>query len=403
MTVMERPSSCPRCGSLLVNRTCPACDREVAFRFVHREIVALVVLGVVTVLGFVLTRAAAERNRALRLRDAAVWYGAGEDHLVAGRTDLAIRALRRATAINRDDRPYRIALAGALAEDRQDAVAMQVLMGIRESTPEDPDVNVQLARLEARNNDVMGALRHYENAVYGRWSADDGDARRALRIELIRFLLHHHQRGRALSELLVLSDNLPDDVRSQAEAGQLFLDAREPRRALERYQRSLRLDPKSQAALVGASEAAFDAGDYRLAQRYVRLVTSTSDQVSEIRMITDLVLARDPLQPGLSFGERRALTQLDFDQATAVLNECINAQQKTNQANNLDLQFLRDEAVALEPALSSSGLRRSPDAIATVVNLIYRIEQQIGKTCGPGSAFDRALLLIGQRHEADQP
>ena len=400
---MEKSTSCVRCGSLLVDRTCPSCDREGLFTFVHREIVALIVLGVVAIVGFMFTRAAAEGNRALRLRDAAVWYGAGEDHLAAGRTDLAIRALRRATAINRDDRRYRLALAGALAEDRQDAVAMQVLMGIRESTPEDPDVNVQLARLEARNNDLMGALRHYDDAVYGRWSADDGDARRALRIELIRYLLQHHQRGRALSELFVLSDNLPDDVRSQAEAGRLFLDAHEPRRALEHYQRSLRIDSGNQIVLAGAGEAAFEAGNYRLAQRYLRRVTPASDQVSEIRTITDLVLTRDPLQPGLSFGERRALTRLDFNQATAVLNECITAQQKTNQTNNLDLQSLRDEAVALEPALSASGLRRSPDAIETVVNLVYRIEQQTGKTCGLGSAFDRALLLIGQRHEADRP
>ncbi len=115
------------------------------------------------------------------------------------------------------------------------------------------------------------------------------------------------------------------------------------------------------------------------------------------------MLTRDPLQPGLSFGERRALTRLDFNQATAALNECITAQRKTNQANNLDLQSLRDEAVALEPALSASGVRRSPDAVETAVNLIYRIEKQIGETCGQGSAFDRALLLIGQRHEADRP
>ena len=34
--------------------------------------------------------------------------------------------------------------------------------------------------------------------------------------------------GAALSELLVLSSDLPDDVKSQMEAGQLFLDAGEP-------------------------------------------------------------------------------------------------------------------------------------------------------------------------------
>ena len=53
----------------------------------------------------------------------AAWYDAGEHHLAAGQTESAIRALRRATAINRDNRTYRLALAAALAADRQDDAA----------------------------------------------------------------------------------------------------------------------------------------------------------------------------------------------------------------------------------------------------------------------------------------
>ena len=40
-------------------------------------------------------------------------------------------------------------------------------LGVRESTPEDPEVNVQLARLEARHDDLTGTVRYYQNAVYG--------------------------------------------------------------------------------------------------------------------------------------------------------------------------------------------------------------------------------------------
>ena len=104
----------------------------------------LVILCALVVVGFVLTRAAAGANRAHRLRDAAAWYDAGEHHLVGGQTESAIKALRRATAINRDNRTYRLALAGALAAGGQDDAARQVLLGVRESTPEDPEVNVQL-------------------------------------------------------------------------------------------------------------------------------------------------------------------------------------------------------------------------------------------------------------------
>ena len=281
---MENTSSCARCGGPLVDGHCQACDRSTESTFVHREIVVLVVLCVLVVVGFVLTRAAARANRALRLRDAVAWYDAGEHHLAGGQTESAISALRRATAINRDNPTYRLALAGALAAGRQDDAARQVLLGVRESTPEDPEVNVQLARLEARHDDLTGTVRYYQNAVYGSWSADQGDARRRVRIELIRYLLAHEQRGRALSELLVLSGNLPDDVKSQTEAGQLFLDAGEPRRGLDRFRQALRIDPKNAAALAGAGEAAFEAGDYTSAQRYLRAVDSPSARVSEFRV-----------------------------------------------------------------------------------------------------------------------
>jgi len=72
--------------------------------------VVLVVLCAAVVAGLVLTRTAARANRTVRLRDASSWYSAGEHHLANGRTEAAIKALRRATAINRDNRTYRLAL-----------------------------------------------------------------------------------------------------------------------------------------------------------------------------------------------------------------------------------------------------------------------------------------------------
>ncbi len=120
-------NSCARCGGPLVDGHCQACDRTTESTFVHREIVVLVVLCALVVVGFVLTRAAAGANRAHRLRDAAAWYDAGEHHLAVGQTESAIKALRRATAINRDNRTYRLALAAALAAGGQDDEARQVL------------------------------------------------------------------------------------------------------------------------------------------------------------------------------------------------------------------------------------------------------------------------------------
>jgi hypothetical protein len=183
----------------------------------------------------------------------------------------------------------------------------------------------------------------------------------------------------------------------------LFLDAGEPRRALEHFQRSLRVEPENQAAIAGAGEAAFEAGDYTGAQRYLRSVTSPSDRVSEIQAITALVLTRDPLRPGLSFRARRERTILAFQRATTVLDECIIAQRAANQTTDHDLQSLRDEAMAFEPELAVARLRRSPNAFEAAVDLVYRIEQRVVEACGRASVFDRALLLVGRRYEAGRP
>jgi tetratricopeptide (TPR) repeat protein len=357
-----------------------------------------VVLCALVALGFLLTRAAATANRALRQRDAAAWYETGERDLARGQTDSAIRALRRATAINRDNRAYRLALAAGLAADRQDDAARRVLLSVRESSPEDPDVNVRLARLEAQHDDLTGAVRYYQNAVYGSWNGDQGDARRQVRTELIRYLLAHQERGRALSELLVLVGNLPDDVKSQSEAGQLLLEAGDARRALDRFRQALRIDPKNAVALAGAGEAAFDSGDYASAQRYLRAVEPAPSRVRELRAIADLVLARDPLRPGLSLRQRQERVMAGFMRALEILNDCTNKQ----PANSSGLESLRSEASALEPDLSLDRVRRTPESIDTGLNMIYRIEQRADEICGQGSDFDRALLLIGARHEAER-
>jgi tetratricopeptide (TPR) repeat protein len=358
----------------------------------------LVVLSAMVVAGFLLTRAAAGVNRRLRLGDAVAWYDAGERQLAGGQTETAIQSLRRAAAINRDNRRYRLALAAALAADRQDESARQVLLGVRESTPEDPEVNVQLARLEARRDDMTGTVQYYQNALHGSWKIDQGDARRQVRVELIGYLLAHDQRKHALSELLVLESNLPDDARLQTEAGQLFLDAGEPRRGLERFQQVLRSDPKNEAALSGAGEAAFEASDYTSAQRFFRAVTSPSSRVSELRAITDLVLTRDPLRPGLSGQQRQERVMSGLRRALEALEDCIAKQPASASA----FESLRTEATALQPELEPRELRRKPETIDSALNLIYRIEQQSVAACGKGSPFDRALLLIARRHEVDQ-
>ncbi len=368
----------------------------------HRELVLLLVLGAIVILGFLLTRAAAGANRAQRLRDAAAWYDGSERDLAAGRTEPAINALRRATALDRDHRAYGLALARALAASQQDDSARQVLLRIREATPEDPEVNLQLARLEVRRNDLTATVRYYQNALYGVWSGEPDIARRQVRFELVRYLLAQGQRTRAVSELLVLGSSLPDDAAAQAEAGRLFLAAGESRRALEYFQRALRLDPRNVSALTGAGEAAFDLAQYTRAREYFRGAAPSEGRVAELQLITDLVLAHDPLESGLAFRDRQERIARAFARAVERLASCLAAPSVAGTPAGKDLESLRVEARALEPALAPRRLRRDHDALDIAVHLIYRIEQRTSVGCGAPTPLDRALLIIGRRHELNQ-
>ena len=199
----------------------PTNDTVERTALIHREIVQLSVLIFAAIAAFWLTRAVAASNRDMSLRDAAEWYRRGQQAIETGRVDDAIDSLRRATVRDRHDKRYVLALARALALKRDDEAARNALLTLRESSPEDPDINLQLARLAAGRQDVTEALRFYHNALYAPWPSEQADARRQVRFELIRFLLTHDQASRALSELLALSTDLPDDAPLHLEVAQL--------------------------------------------------------------------------------------------------------------------------------------------------------------------------------------
>jgi tetratricopeptide (TPR) repeat protein len=359
-----------------------------------REIALLIVLIAASTLGFFLTRSVAADSRQTRLHDAAVWAAAGAAELTDGRLSDAIDALRHATALDRANGTYGLTLARALSDDRQYAAAQQVLLGIRNRAPEDPSVNLQLARLAASTDDLSGAVRYYQNALYGYWSENEEARRREIRVELVKLLLAHHEDSRALSELLVLSANLPAEAGPQVEVGQLFLDAGDAGRAFDRFTRALQVKPDDGDALAGAGEAAFALGEYPRAREYLRRAPDTDDHVRELRTIADLVISSDPLAPRLASSERQRRAGAAFAQAFDRLNACLERPTPDPPA----LTALKDESDRYRAAIDDHTLRQLPDAVDTGFELAFRIEQASQNGCGPADPLDRAILLVGRRH-----
>jgi tetratricopeptide (TPR) repeat protein len=222
-------------------------------------------------------------------------------------------------------------------------------------------------------------------------------------VELIRHLLRHGDERRALSQLLVLGANLPDDAAPQMEAAQLFFSAGDAGRALEHFRHVLRIDPGNGAALAGAGEAAFRLADYPGARRYLRAVPRPSERIQELTSLADLVVGHDPFAAKLSGQERRRRTLAGITRARARLDACLSPASPASEASRSTLRPLQAEATSLVSALARARLRHAEDALEPGVDLIARIEDAADAAGCEATDLDRALSLIGRRYASDQP
>jgi tetratricopeptide (TPR) repeat protein len=360
---------------------------------IHREMLQLVVLAVIAIAAFFLTRAVATNNRESSLRTAAEWYRRGEQELESGRIDDAIAAFRRANVKSRNNKVYSVALARSLTIKGDRDSARAILLTLRESAPEDASINLQLARIARDRQDVTEALRFYHDALYAPWPPDATEARRRVRLELIQFLLTHGQTSDAQSELLAASADSPDDVTHHLELAQLFGAAGDHDGALSQYQRALRLAPDNDEALAGAGQAAFHLARYALAQRYLNRTRAEATAVRSTREVVDLILSRDPLAPRIGTPERKRRLTENVAYAIQRFDACV-AQSPAVSADDLSLQ---NEAGALAARLKTPQ-PIDQDVIEAGADSVDRIEHVVVERCGPATPADRALLLIGRQH-----
>jgi tetratricopeptide (TPR) repeat protein len=181
---------------------------QAIFRIVQRQVVLLILLCVLTVPLFLFTRAIAARNRSRNLEVGNIWYQLGQQQLHAGKTQQAIESFRNATTNDHDNANYTLALAAALAAENHIDEARQALLRLRAAAPESGEINLNLARLDAKEDKMSEAVHYYHNALYGVWPPDQTAVQRSkVRTELVRFLLAAGDKSQALSELLLLSSH----------------------------------------------------------------------------------------------------------------------------------------------------------------------------------------------------
>ncbi len=400
--VLTNPEACPNCGAPLAAGACRTCSSERGFRVVRREIAILILVSVGAVPAYFLTRAVAAWNRQTDARIAGEWYRRGQAELRAGDTSAATESLRRASVRDRGNPKIALALAQVLAAGNRDGEARVALLRMNETSPNDPEVHLELARLSAKGGDVRDALLHYHEALNGLRAGPEAEGQsRRIRMELVRFLLDHREGRRALSELLVLAADAPSNADSHSELGRLFLEAGDVARSLEQFVEASRRDKRSAHALAGAGEASFLLGDYRSARRFLDRALDLDPGISKVAGLletTRLIQTANPLAMRLPSDERMKRLLAGLDQAARRLDSCLGQQGGLSAPQRSDLEQLRAEVEAMRVALGAKGRPRGPDLVQDGAELVFRVEEAASRSCGEPTGLDLALLLIGRKH-----
>jgi tetratricopeptide (TPR) repeat protein len=406
---MEPERRCPLCGQAIPwgETKCPLCSQRRGYLWWLRREAFLGVIFMVLILLFVITGFAVRFYHRLERGLAQGWYSHGEAELKAGNAGAALGDFRNALFYWQDNALYRLRLAQALAATGRLQQASAYLLNLREREPGNGTVNLELARLAVRQHAVSEALRYFHDAIYGEWDNDAVGQRRAVRLELVEFLLDSDQKAAARAELIALATDLPPDAELQTKVGALLLDVAEYDDALRLFHQALAVGPRWAPALAGAGECYFQMGNYAQAQRYLaRAVQQDPHLTRAAGMLhtAQAVLNLDPFNRRLSNQERARRARQAFDQAMTRLEACATQRGIDLKAAGGDpLQTLYAQATTLRRRVLQRSLSRDSELLSNTMDLVFEIEKAASQGCGEPQGLDLALLLIAREQEGARP
>lgn len=406
---MEPERRCPRCGKLIPwgSEECPTCSARRGYLWSLRRDTFLAVVMVLLILMFIITGYTVRRYHAVERGLAQDWYNQGEQALKAGRAGAALADFRNALAYSRDNPLYQLRLAQALAATGRVQEARTYLLSLREREPGNGPVNLELARLAVREDAIAEAVQYFHDAVYSEWEGDAAVQRRAVRLELVTFLLDSDQKAAARAELIAVAANLPPVAELQTQVGVLLVNAGEYEDALRLFHQALAAKPHSAPALAGVGECYFLTGQYAHAELYLSQALRQDSNLPRIGAMRDTaraVLDLDPFVRWLGEQERERRAGQAFEQAMTRLETCAGQRGIDLQAAAGDpLQTLYAQATAIQPRMRQPAFRRDPDWVANTMDLVFEIEKAASHACGEPQGLDLALLLIAREQEGARP
>lgn len=395
---------CAKCGQLIPRGTaaCPFCENPLGFNL-KRE-TALALSFVLLVILFGITGIAVKQYHARERSLGRQWYTRGEKRMASGRASEAISDFRTALYHVRGNSVYQLRLAQSLVDAGSVVEARTYLLRLWESNPADGPVNLQLARLAIRTGDVSQVIRYYHNAIDGVWPAGERIQPRALRKALCEYLISQNHRTEALAELMVLSNETPNNAALRTEVAALFLKAQDYDIAFEQFRRSLRLNRRQPAAWAGAGKAAFMMGNYETARADLaraRVENPHDAESAALLSTANDVIELNPFDRRVPASVRRQRAVAAFGIALQRLESCAKTKGETLSAAanpQTGLQRLYAAAMAMKPRMRLEWLRRDPDLLDSGMSLVFQIEQSTASECGPPKGKNLALTLIGLKN-----
>jgi tetratricopeptide (TPR) repeat protein len=303
-------------------------------------------------------------------------------------------------------------LAQALGDAGHTEEAYNYFLGLWETQPGDGFINLRLARLAAKKNDIQAAINYYRAAIYGTWEGDGVIRRREVRLELSRYLVAHHDLGSARTELLIAGGNAPDDVGIALPLAQLLEQASAPYDALNYYQKVLAREPNNEQALEAVGRLEYEFGNFEEAHRLLERAkhehdaTAASPAVFSPNMQAMLDSSKQILSiaPSKRLPAKERVTRIlrARDLAKKRFDRC-NAQVSAVSGLSSPLQTLGARWKSKEATIDRAALLNDPGEQDAVMKLIYDTETQTSQICGAPTGDDALLLMLAKSPKGVEP
>lgn len=339
-------------------------------------------------------------SRSFHQKEAAIaknWFTKGNAALAAGKSREARDDFRNALIFEPQNPDYQLHLAEALAAYGQPEQARTYLVNLLSQNPADGQVNLDLARLAARDDRISDAIHYYHGAIYG--FADNPTDGLNARVEFAEFLVDVGDNSQAGGELTALSANVPALAAAiQSRIGNLFERAGYLRAALNEYEVAVRTD-ESPVNLEKAGSTAYRLGEFRLADTYLARLPQTyagADSIKIMLQTSQAIDAIDPLAPNLSNAERAHRTASALEQLITRVAACVGHQPAKGSE---DLRSSIDRARYMRNSeWSERSLLENPDRVRPAIQYVFDLEAKTDQICGPAQGPDLPLSLLPRSH-----